>query len=341
MTIHVEIPTFGQGITFYEGPTNQGSHGDWGACGPFALGVAMAAAKGIPFTGQWLDTIITRMQQGGHFTPNGGCAPSDLLWYLATYAKDMTYHVVPGIDFSGSQTSANNYHAAIIPALSAGKPCVSEWLNAQALVGNEQGVRVHYDAQGGIDSVLGYLHCNGNKVPDNIPNSPYWIGWGSMDLAQPCWLLIFDREGTTPDTIPNGWTDDGTTLMAFNKIPVTLGFRQFILADPTWDAADVPVATAFGRDPVTLAGNDGAGTIQYFYQSILAWTPSKGVFKVIDPGKEAYVGATRPLPPAPPAPTPPPPDLSGEIATLKAIQNTLQSQANSIGTVITALEGIK
>lgn len=329
--VHVVNATFGKGVTFYEGPTVEGNFGDWGACGPFGLGNGIAAAKGIPFTGAWLNTIIARMQSGGHFSPSGGCAPSDLIWYMNNYQTDLKYTVVGGIDFTGSAASTDAYHAAIIPGLSSGKIGVSEWLRAEDLTDNENGVFVHYTAQGGIDSTLGYFHMNGDKVPDNVPNAPYWIGWGSMANALPCFLMLIDPEGANGMTVPAGWTDDGTTLKAFNGVPVVRGFREFILADPTWDSSDVPVAAEFDRNPVTLAGNDGDGVVQYFYKSILAYTASQNVFKVVDPGKEAYVGATRVLPPASPI------DLSAQVSQL----NTANSIVANVVKNIQSMPGVK
>lgn len=327
--VHVLNSTFGKGITFYEGPTNQGSNGCWGACGPYGLGVALAAAKGIPFTGAWLDTIISRMESAGKMNCSSGCTPAGLIWYIQTYHPELKFSIAGGIDFSGSAASTAAFHAAVIPALIAGKVACAEWLNAQALLNNEQNVHVHYTSLGGIDSALGYFMMNGDKVPDNIPNSAYWLGWGYMSAALPCFLMLIDPAGANGMTVPAGWTDDGTTLKASNGVPVVRGMRDFILADPTWDATDVAVAAEFSRDPVTLAGSDGAGVVQYFYKSILAYTTAKNVFRVIDPGKEAYVGATRVLPP------PPPIDLSAQVSQLNTattiVQNVVKNLQNTPG----------
>jgi len=57
--------------------------------------------------------------------------------------------------------------------------------------------------------------------------------------------------------IPAGWTDDGATLSAPNKISVVKGFRDFILAQ-AWDAEDLPLAPEYTSASIEL-GNPAIG----------------------------------------------------------------------------------
>lgn len=78
--------------------------------------------------------------------------------------------------------------------------------------------------------------------------------------------------------VPNGWRDDGTTLVAPNNIPVKMGFRNFVLNNP-WDSGNIPLEAEHGADPVELSNPGlGAGTKQRFRTTTLEWTPKMGVF---------------------------------------------------------------
>lgn len=71
--------------------------------------------------------------------------------------------------------------------------------------------------------------------------------------------------------IPQGWKDDGTTLVAVNKVPVIRGFRDHILAAVTWNAALVPVAPEYGLGP---------GHVRQDFAMSLEWTPAANVVEL-------------------------------------------------------------
>ncbi|MGH2480126.1 MAG: hypothetical protein ACRDHW_10765, partial [Ktedonobacteraceae bacterium] len=83
-------------------------------------------------------------------------------------------------------------------------------------------------------------------------------------------------------TIPEGWSDDGTTLTAPNGVSVVKGFRDYIHAH-TWDKEDMPLAEETGADPVEIgfsqADGNNAGTRQTFMYSELCWTAERGVYR--------------------------------------------------------------
>jgi hypothetical protein len=82
--------------------------------------------------------------------------------------------------------------------------------------------------------------------------------------------------------IPDGWTDDGSTLTAPNGEKVVLGFRNYILRH-LWDPTDVPLAPEASVNPVELGyqQSDGhnAGMRQIFMYSELCYTTSRGIYR--------------------------------------------------------------
>lgn len=80
--------------------------------------------------------------------------------------------------------------------------------------------------------------------------------------------------------VPQGWSDDGTTLVAPNGIKVILGFREYIL-DPSndWQAWNWPLEAEHGASPIETSNTAlGSGTVQTFRASRLEWTSERGVF---------------------------------------------------------------
>ena len=80
--------------------------------------------------------------------------------------------------------------------------------------------------------------------------------------------------------IPEGWHDNGATLVAPNGVAVVRGFREWILAHP-WDAMNYPLAVERTL-PSIEPGNPsiGAGSRQDFRMTSLGWTTSKNVYVI-------------------------------------------------------------
>ena len=83
--------------------------------------------------------------------------------------------------------------------------------------------------------------------------------------------------GKTMPTIPQGWTDDGTTLRAPDGTPVVLGFRDHVL-NGNWDPANIPLE-AEHHDLVVEQSNAslGAGQSQMFRWKRLEYTSKQGI----------------------------------------------------------------
>ena len=78
--------------------------------------------------------------------------------------------------------------------------------------------------------------------------------------------------------IPQGWSDDGATLLPPDKShKVVHGFRDTILHAATWDAGNVPREDEQGVAQVELHAATGPGTRQIFRDTMMIWTAKNGV----------------------------------------------------------------
>ncbi|HUY77527.1 MAG TPA: N-acetylmuramoyl-L-alanine amidase [Ktedonobacterales bacterium] len=90
-----------------------------------------------------------------------------------------------------------------------------------------------------------------------------------------------------PPGTPTGWHDDGQSLIAPNGERVNLGFRWYIL-NHSWQADNWPLEPEQYAEPLDVTSpNLGAGTVQYFRQSILAWRENTGDILELWPGAVA------------------------------------------------------
>lgn len=87
------------------------------------------------------------------------------------------------------------------------------------------------------------------------------------------------QEETSMATIPQGWTDDGTTLTAPNGLSVVLGFRDHVL-NSNWDPANWPVEAETHQLILEQSNSNlGAGQRQRFRWITLEYTPKTGIFE--------------------------------------------------------------
>jgi len=78
--------------------------------------------------------------------------------------------------------------------------------------------------------------------------------------------------------IPQGWSDDGATLLPPDKShKVVHGFRDTILHAATWDAGNLPREDEQGVAQVELHAATGPGTRQIFRDTMMIWTAKNGV----------------------------------------------------------------
>lgn len=74
--------------------------------------------------------------------------------------------------------------------------------------------------------------------------------------------------------VPGGWKDDGTVLRGPYGRGVQMGFRKYILGDKNWPPQRVALS-----DEIPVPAPLGGGTLQIFPDSILRWTPQRGVYQ--------------------------------------------------------------
>lgn len=99
-------------------------------------------------------------------------------------------------------------------------------------------------------------------------------------------LLTYVQQGGSMP-VPTGWSDNGTTLTASNKVPVVAGFRQHILNAASWDSGNQPQETEYHTDQVLLHNPGvGVGQRQMFRDTMLWYTTAKGVVEEKQMGLE-------------------------------------------------------
>ena len=83
-----------------------------------------------------------------------------------------------------------------------------------------------------------------------------------------------------PTGVPQGWSDDGTSLKAPNGLAVVKGFRQYVL-DHNWEPANLPLENEHEQTPLEVSNPAlGGGSQQSFRWTVLEWTPARGVFEM-------------------------------------------------------------
>ncbi len=118
------------------------------------------------------------------------------------------------------------------------------------------------DATGGITGHYSIDAINRTHCPGSYP-------WSDL------WAFL---QGGNMGGIPNGWTDDGTTLTAPNGHKVVQGFRQYILTHP-WDPLNYPLEEEHVENPLEESNPAlGSGSQQIFRWTMLGYTLQQGVF---------------------------------------------------------------
>lgn len=101
----------------------------------------------------------------------------------------------------------NTFHQDIIHALTNKQLVVYETANAAALPDGQRRIKYHFVLLGGINSLKGYLTCNGDTytaLKSKVPVSPVWYGIGSIQASMPCGYMILPaiQEPAPPAATP-------------------------------------------------------------------------------------------------------------------------------------------
>lgn len=120
------------------------------------------------------------------------------------------------------------------------------------------------DAAGGITGHFSIDPVNRSHCPGPYPADALWafLKGGNMN-------------------IPQGWSDDGTTLFAKNGTPIAYGFRNWILQNGNTQLGE-PLEAEHGANPVEeyFSQIPPDGTRQLFNFGELAYTKARGVYLV-------------------------------------------------------------
>ncbi len=198
----------------------------------------------------WSNGIITGAPATLPFRTASDGIHRDAWWSDAVNPNYLTIsieHVKPSTDNSDALTQAQQAASfALIKAI------CERWGIPKRFADSNGGITGHFS----IDP-LNRSHCPG----------PY--PWSAL------WAYL-QRGGSM---VPQGWSDDGTTLTAPNGVKVIKGFRDVVLFS-AWDPQNYPLEAERGADPLEVGNPSlGAGTRQTFRWSRLEWTPSRGVFQ--------------------------------------------------------------
>jgi hypothetical protein len=245
----------------------------------------------------------------------GSAAPGGHPWSAASIASSADQHFVQfdGADIANNQTGMTqaSLHSDLATYKLTGQDISADWNTVKQSLANGYPVIVCLPEDQVVDMGLsgspypwnstGLNHiilltgiaADGNVLvrdsanivaPNNVrpgPRtykiiglSPYWA-----TAVTPAWYASITPQGGTAMTVPTGWKDNGTTLTAPNGIPITDGFRTYILTH-TWDAGNIPLAPAQGLSPLELSNPGlGGGTQQVFRWTTLEWTSKQKTFE--------------------------------------------------------------
>ena len=219
-------------------------------CVPASLAAAMQYITGIKFNGSEVKDAV----YGASY--QGATAPQAYIGYCAKYGVLLSPY--------------NGNNAALIAT------------TKEQLAQNHPVLLTEIDpylpASSGATHAVAAYACNADSVTVMDPYIDQGVTktdeeWQSDLQSGQIWIV--EKETSM---VPTGWADNGTTLIAPNKITITLGFREYVLAN-NWSSSNWPLEEAHGQDPLELSNPSlGSGTVQTFRTSVLEWTPTQGVF---------------------------------------------------------------
>jgi hypothetical protein len=220
-----------------------------------------------------MNTIRARDVAAHLFTPGNGQTIQQLFDDVKRFAPWVAPVLLPNvIDYATPNLVA--IKAWLDHAMSVQHVVVLNIGKAQNLLGNEAKVNWHFIAIGGKDDHDNYYVANGDEIP--FKGTPRWIAWSNIASAFPVGLIDY-APAPAPVTPPQGWTDKDGVLYSPSGIPITQGFRAWVLGH-TWDAANVPLAPAKNVAVTDLTQpTHGGGSLQVFRDCMLGWTKNNGV----------------------------------------------------------------
>lgn len=247
------------------------SYGD--CCGPDAETVAVANGRGQVPSADVMHAIRQRDIIRGWFTPGGGNTIQNIYDDLTQIERVTVRRFLPYAEPFDLVTAREvlNLYAGVCPI-------IIELGLATNLPFNESGVHYHFVCLLAKIRADTFLMANGDDVDalaGNVHPPLREVTFDQLVAAHLCAVIVVNLPiGSGVMGIPSGWTDDGTTLIAPNKVPVIGAIRDFVLAH-NWDPSNEPVVPEHPQHPMEL-GNAaiGDGKQQEFNANVVEWSPT-------------------------------------------------------------------
>ena len=314
-----------------------GYNGDCGETATLCLLHVIDPTK-YPLTSGWLSTIDLWEIHAGLASANGSEPLSSIASYLTNQGINFTnygYSAAPSWDWQSALAASGGI-----------RPILFEYAAAAQLPGDEAGVQYHFNVCLAWDETNGYgLFADGDNIVERSGGSAL-VKYTRGDLvnAKICGMLVANYSLGGPvssmGSVPTGWTDDGKTLRAPNGIPVTLGFRDWVLSH-NWNAGDIPLDVAQAGQVEVGNPSLGSGTYQHFRMSgQLSWTSKMNVYETwqgqeelalrnaVNAANAQIADLQKQLAAAQAKPAIP--DVSGNLSQIIVDAQGIISQANSI-----------
>jgi hypothetical protein len=168
--------------------------------------------------------------------------------------------------------------------IAAGHPCIvtmpSQWNSAVENAGSAWNPRT-YGGPRHAGLACGYGQDGSGQRAIRVMN-PWGGFWHDGDDGYWAARLLEGEVWVATMTIPQGWKDDGKTLVAPNGVPVVRGFREWVMAH-SWDANNTPLKAEQAIQSGSIEpGNAtmGPGSRQDFRFTSLGWTTRTGVYEI-------------------------------------------------------------
>ena len=230
--------------------------------------MALHALRGTPLTGEELRAIVARHQQHG-WAGTSGTEP------LASIAKDLDLLGVRYTLFPYREPWPEAEWHPLLLANAGRKPIVLQVANAEALPGDERGVRYHFICVEEVDS-RGYPTGDGdNAAAPGGRLVTYDIG--QLAAAQPCGMIVCEpvSAGTSASSASSTKDAAGATgaAGAIDLTGVGEGVRQWIEEEvsarklpATWRVllAAEPDAAGPAGSTITVLGDEGTDVVVYW-----------------------------------------------------------------------------
>jgi hypothetical protein len=140
----------------------------------------------------------------------------------------------------------------------------------------------YVDASLGWSHMIAFYACSATGLTAMDPYIAQPVtkddaAWVSVLKYNEVWPLT-RKEAAPMQHVPQGWKDDGTTLIAPNGIKVLRDFRSYVLTH-AWQSADLPLESQQSVAQLEISDPAlGGGDCQHFRMTTLEATSKKGVF---------------------------------------------------------------